>query len=174
MIPVVSKLYCSSSEVVLVVRKRPKVVNGGGFVVTNCSQRVVFRVDGCGIVGRSGEVMLRDGNSYAFDYEGLTQKLVFSVKEPNACFSRSNAIRVSLEQARGAIFEVSGSFTDRDCIILDHLGNQIAKIGVEDKVDQAMRSKDVYHVVIKPGVDQAFVFGVIAVLDYVNYESTRC
>lgn len=31
-----------------------------------------------------------------------------------------------------------------------------------------------YHVEIKAGFDQAFVFGVIAVLDYIYDGSTRC
>lgn len=61
-VPIVSKLYCSSSQVVLVVRRRPHVVNGGGFVVTDCSQKVVFRVDGCGILGTKEELVLRDGD----------------------------------------------------------------------------------------------------------------
>lgn len=60
MVPLVSKFYCSSSEVVLVVRTRPHVVNGGGFVVTDCDQKVVFSVDGCGILGKEGELILRD------------------------------------------------------------------------------------------------------------------
>ena len=62
---IVSKLYCSSSQVVLVVRKRPQVVNGGGFVVTDCSQKVVFRVDGCGILGTKDELILRDADGEA-------------------------------------------------------------------------------------------------------------
>lgn len=42
------------------------MVNGGGFVVTDCStQRVVFRVDGCGIHGTKGELILRDGDGEA-------------------------------------------------------------------------------------------------------------
>ena len=60
MVPLVSKLYCSSTEVVYVVRKRPHVINGGGFVVTNCDQKVVFSVDGCGILGKAEELILRD------------------------------------------------------------------------------------------------------------------
>lgn len=58
--PIISKTYCSSSQVVLVVRRRPHVISGGGFVVTDCSQNVIFRVDGCGILGRKGELILRD------------------------------------------------------------------------------------------------------------------
>lgn len=60
--PVVSKIYCSSSQTTLMVRMRPRMVNGGGFVVMNSGQNVVFKVDGCGILGIEGELILRDGN----------------------------------------------------------------------------------------------------------------
>lgn len=63
MMAVISKEFCSSSEVVFVVRKRPHVVTGGGFVVTDCnSQNVVFRVEGCGVLGKKDELLLRDGD----------------------------------------------------------------------------------------------------------------
>lgn len=61
-VPIVSKLYCSSSEKVFVVRRRPHVVNGGGFVVIDCNQNVIFRIDGCGILGKKNELILRDGD----------------------------------------------------------------------------------------------------------------
>lgn len=35
-------------------------------------------------------------------------------------------------------------------------------------------SKEFYQVVVQPGYDQAFVVGVIAVLDNMHGESTRC
>ena len=38
------------------------VVNGGGFVVTDFSHNVVFIVDGCGILGSKGELMVKDGD----------------------------------------------------------------------------------------------------------------
>jgi len=64
---IISKMYCSSSQAVLVVRRRPHVISGGGFVVTDCSndQKVLFRVDGCGILGTKEELLLRDGNGVA-------------------------------------------------------------------------------------------------------------
>jgi len=37
-----------------------------------------------------------------------------------------------------------------------------------------MGSKEFYQVVVQPGHDQAFVVGVIAVLDNIHGESTRC
>lgn len=65
MMPIVSKFYCSPSEVVLVIRQRPKVTSGGGFTVADCSNGVVFRVDGCGILGKKQEMILRDANGNA-------------------------------------------------------------------------------------------------------------
>ncbi|KAK6236570.1 hypothetical protein SCA6_011907 [Theobroma cacao] len=195
--PLISKLYCSSSQVVLVVRRRPHVVNGGGFVVTDCSQKVVFRIDGCGVLGTKGELVLRDGNGdalllirrkggmvealsihkrwkgYTFDYEG-SQKLVFTLKEPrSSCLAKNNAIRIATEP-KGSSFEIKGYFPDRNCSIIDSIGNIVAQIGVMKEVDELMASKDLYHVVVNPGIDQAFVFGVISVLDYIYGESTRC
>jgi hypothetical protein len=60
--PVVSKMYCLSTPAVLMIRRRPMVVNGGGFVVTDLSHNVVFIVDGCGILGSKGELMVKDGD----------------------------------------------------------------------------------------------------------------
>lgn len=66
MAPIISKLYCSASSKVFVVRRRPHVVSGGGFVVTECpSQKIVFKVDGCGILGAKDELILRDGDGDA-------------------------------------------------------------------------------------------------------------
>ncbi|GER40959.1 hypothetical protein STAS_17661 [Striga asiatica] len=116
---VVSKVYCSISDEILVVRRRPNVTNGGGFVVADGGQTVVFSVDGCGIIGRKNELFVRDGNG-----------------NPLLLIRR--------------------------------------KIGVEKEVQQVMTSRDLYYVQIKAGIDQAFIFGVIAVLDYIYDGSTRC
>ncbi|CAL5328696.1 unnamed protein product [Camellia sinensis] len=202
--PMVSKMWCSTSQVVLAVRTRPHVVYGGGFVVSDCStQKVVFKVDGCGILGKKEEMILRDGNGdalllirrkggivealninkqwkgYAFDYEG-SQKLVFTLKEPNSCLlKKNNPIRISTQHGGCGTawdFEIKGYFPDRACCIVDSIGNIIAQVDMKKEVEALMTSasKDLYHVVVKPGVDQAFVFGIIAVLDYIYDGSTRC
>ncbi|CAO2823153.1 unnamed protein product [Amaranthus hypochondriacus] len=204
LMPIISKTYCSSSQVVLVVRRRPQAVGGGGFVVTNCSQRVVFQVDGCGILGKKGELILRDHDAEPillirqlkggfvqalsiykkwkgyYDYEGY-EKSIFSIKEPNqnSCFPTNNAVRISIEpkvvgQIKDWNFEVKGYFPDKNCTIVDSLGNVVAQIGIKEEIKRAMSNKDLYHVIIQPGIDQAFVFGVIAVLDYIYHESTWC
>ncbi|XP_050379024.1 protein LURP-one-related 6 isoform X2 [Argentina anserina] len=198
MMPVISKMYCSSAQGVFVVRRRPHAVNGGGFVVTDCSQKVAFRVDGCGILGKKDELILRDGHGealllirrkgsmvealsiyrkwkgYALDYEG-SQELVFSLKEPNSCLARTQAIRISTKRTKNKDwdFEIKGYFPDKACSIVDSKGNIVSQIGVKE-LEELMGSRDLYHVVVTPGIDQAFVFGVIAVLDYIYGESTRC
>ncbi|PIN08420.1 hypothetical protein CDL12_19002 [Handroanthus impetiginosus] len=201
MMPIVSKVYCSPSAVVLVVRRRPNVANGGGFAVADCSQRVVFRVDGCGVLGKKDELVLRDSDGNAlllirrkggmvealsltrqwkgFTYDFLgSQKLVFTLKEPHSYFSNKNPIRVSIESKECSSygpFEVRGNFLERSCSIVNSMGDVVAqKIGVNKEVQQVMASRDLYHVEIKAGMDQAFIFGVIGVLDYIYDGSTRC
>lgn len=60
--PVVSKAYCSLSQTTLMIRKRPRNINGGGFVAMDASQAIAFAVDGCCVLGVNGECMVKDGN----------------------------------------------------------------------------------------------------------------
>ncbi|KAB2633985.1 protein LURP-one-related 6-like [Pyrus ussuriensis x Pyrus communis] len=195
--PIISKMYCSSSQAVLVVRRRPHVINGGGFVVTDCRQKVAFKVDGCGILGKKDEMILRDSDGdalllfrrkgatvealsiyrrwrgYSLDYEGSQDQMVFCLKEPNSCLARTRAIRISTKATKNKDwdFEIKGNFPDKDCCIVDSEGKTMAQIGVKKEM---MASEDLYHVVVTPGTDQAFVIGVITILDYIYGESTRC
>ncbi|XP_073037501.1 protein LURP-one-related 6-like isoform X2 [Primulina eburnea] len=196
MMPIVSKEYCSPDEVVRAVRRRPNVPNGGGFVVADCGQRVVFKVDGCGILGKKEKMILKDGEgndllllrrkgaiiealSITRQWKGFTRdflgsrKLVFTLKEPNSCFSKNTPIRISAESTEFSTYrnlEIMGDFQQRSCTIVGSKGDVIA----QEEVEQVMSSRDLYHVRIKAGIDQAFVFGVIAVLDYIYDGSTRC
>ncbi|KAJ1687291.1 hypothetical protein LUZ63_018681 [Rhynchospora breviuscula] len=197
LMPIVSKIFCSTLQVVLFVRKRPHLINGGGFVVMDGNQRVVFRVEGCGILGVNGELIVRDGDgtavlfirkkggvvqalsihnwwrSYLMDY-GAPSKPVFSLHEPKLSLAIINApIRITVEskgRKNNWDFEVIGSFTDRACTVKDRKGNIVAQVGAREMVAK----KEFYHVVVQPGYDQAFVVGVLAILDNINRESTRC
>ena len=67
---------------------------------------------------------------YTFVYEG-SPKLVFSLKEPNSCFTRNNAIRISVEakgRKKDSDFEINGYFPDRNCSIVDSRGNTVAQV----------------------------------------------
>ncbi|WOK97546.1 protein LURP-one-related 6 [Canna indica] len=196
LLPVVSKAYCSYSKTVLLIRKRPRNVNGGGFVVMDANQSVAFAVDGCCVLGVSGECVVRDGNGnsilvirkkggvvqalsfnnqwrgYLMDFE-MPSKLVFSLHEQKSWVFVNGSIRIFLEPKghnKRWDFEVQGSFAERTCTIRDRRGNVVAEVEEQER----MTSKDFYHVVVQPGYDQAFVIAVIAILDYINGESTRC
>lgn len=128
----------------------------------------------------------RKWKGYAYGYEG-SQKQVFSLKEPkpnSSCLLTNNviAIRVSTDhnETTGSSkswsnFEIKGYFPDRDCSIVDSVSNSIvAQVTMNLNMKATIASKDVYYVVVKPGMDQAFVVGVIATLDHIYGESTVC
>ncbi|ONK65380.1 uncharacterized protein A4U43_C07F36510 [Asparagus officinalis] len=196
LIPIVSKAFCAPTQTALTIRKRPRVVNGGGFVVLNPQQNVVFSVHGCGILGVNGELVVKDGGGASILFirkkGGLVQALsacserwrgylmefgrpnkpLFSLRDPKSCFAMKSAIRISVDRkdySNGWDFEVKGCFLEKNCTINDRRGNIVAKVGVKVKA-----SEDLYHVNVQPGYDQAFVIGVIAVLDNIYGESTRC
>ncbi|CAD6260749.1 unnamed protein product [Miscanthus lutarioriparius] len=195
-IPVVSKIFCSGTPTMLMIRRRPIVVNGGGFVVTDLSHNIVFVVDGCGILGSKGELMVKDGegepilfiskkggivqalstrnkwNGYSIDYQGKN-KLVFSLTDPKSCTAQGAPIRIHIEPKRNCKnwdFEIGGSFADRDCTIVDCTRKIVAQMGMKELIG----GKDFYHVEVQSGYDQAFIIGVMAILDSIHGESTRC
>lgn len=171
-------------------------MNGGGFVVTDISHNVVFVVDGCGILGSKGELKVKNGegepilsiskkggivqalstrnrwNGYSMDYQGK-DKLVFSLTDPKSCIAQGAPIRIHIEPKRHCKnwdFEISGSFTDRDCTIVDCTRKTVAQMGRKEMI----KGKDFYHVDVHSGYDQAFIVGVMAILDNIHGESTIC
>ncbi|KAL1189092.1 Protein LURP-one-related 16 [Cardamine amara subsp. amara] len=200
--PVVSRRYSSESEVVLVVRRRPQMVNGGGFVVSNSKQQIVFRVDGCGVLGTKGKLLLTnsDGDDlllirkmalnmvhkkwkgFGYDKEGA-EKLAFTLKDPkDSCLVQNGSIRISVHgkpnissNRSNKYVEIKGSFTDRDCNIMDSDGRAIAQVRREKEIEEMVgNNKDLYNVIVKAKVDQSFILGLIAILDYIHGESTIC
>lgn len=118
----------------------------------------------------------RQWRGFASDQQG-PQRLAFILKDPpRSCFPINNAIRIwtqpSLNNGKDWDFEIRGNFADKDCNIVDHHGTVVAQIAVRKELMTTRH--DLYHVVISPGVDQAFVVGVIAVLDSIYGESTVC
>ncbi|CAN6478689.1 unnamed protein product [Victoria cruziana] len=190
--PVLSKQFCSISQTTFSVRKRPRAVHGGGFVVSDCSsQQLIFRTEACAAFGVKGELVLRDSDgialflvrkkavsfhrqwrAYSLDYEGI-ERLIFSVKEPLLCFTKKCSLKVQLATSsfNAWDFEISGSFTGRACTIKDHGGKLVAEVRAQNKAGTLV-SKDLYYVIVQPGFDQAFVFGIIAILDNIYEGST--
>jgi uncharacterized protein YxjI len=48
-------------------------------------------------------------------------------------------------------------------------------VRIEKEMEEMVgNKKDLYHVIVKPNVDQSFIVGLIAILDYIHGESTIC
>lgn len=187
--PIVSKLYCSQRDTFFLLRRRPKVANGGGLTVVDASQRLVFTVEGCGILGKKDELLLKDADGNAlllirhtqggiiealaltrkwkgFSYDNYSgpPKPVFTLKQPISCFSVNSSIKIS---AGSTGFAIRGNLWDGSCTVVNCYGQLIAEVEVKNV-------EDMYSVKIMGGADQVFVIGVIAVLDYINGGSTAC
>jgi len=106
------------------------------------------------------------------DYQGKN-KLVFSLTDPKLCTAQGAPIRIHIEPKRHCKnwdFEIGGSFADRDCTIVDCTRKIVAQMGTKEPIG----GKDFYHVEVQSGYDQAFIIGVMAILDNIHGESTRC
>nr|ABR17557.1 unknown [Picea sitchensis] len=198
--PVVSKQFCSTSKTAFLVRKRPCAVNGGGFVVTDCGGNEVFRVEGCGLMVKH-QAVLKDGEgkpiltlkrkvgvvevfSFHKQWQGFVrdeidgvEKPIFKVTASTLSCSEKNPIKVSLTNSsnhrKRLEYEIVGSFTERACGIYADSNFIVAEVKMNDAITDVMGSiKDIYSVVVQPGVDQAFVFGLVAVLDKLNGEDS--
>ncbi|KAJ4731114.1 LURP-one-like protein (DUF567) [Rhynchospora pubera] len=112
-------------------------------------------------------------NGYSIDYQGQN-KLVFTLTDPKSCFALNSAVRISIKPKKESNsswdFEIHGSFVDKAFTIIDYYGRIVAQVQVEEVIG----SKDLYQVSVQPGYDQAFVIGIIAVLDNIFGESTSC
>ncbi|KAL5650171.1 hypothetical protein ACJX0J_040980, partial [Zea mays] len=81
-------------------------------------------------------------NGYSMDYQGKN-KLVFSLTDPKSCTAQG-----------------------RDCTIVDCTRKIVAQMGKKE----LMGGKDFYHVEVQSGYDQAFIIGVMAILDSIHGE----
>ncbi|GLJ11801.1 hypothetical protein SUGI_0177330 [Cryptomeria japonica] len=193
--PVVSKQFCSTSLKVFTVRKRPCTINGGGFVVMDSSHGdEIFRVEGCGAAVKD-RALLQDaeGNGVLCIKREVGIVQVFSLhkkwkgfvpdeidghekpifKASSSICSANDSVKVSLIQSKakkGWDYEIVGSFAERACTIYDDSHAIAAKVSLNNVVKDAIRSKDVYNVEVQAGIDQAFVFGLVAVLEKLSGE----
>lgn len=74
----------------------------------------------------------RKWKGYSFDYKG-SQQLVFTLKQPNSCLARNNALTVSIDPKgnnKHSDYKINGYFPDRACSIVDSRGNIVAQVPI--------------------------------------------
>ncbi|GLJ13730.1 hypothetical protein SUGI_0219130 [Cryptomeria japonica] len=188
--PVVGEEFCSSSVTVLTVRKKDLVFSGGGFIVTNsCTGQIAFRVDGRGL-SSTNKLILMDPLGkplltlhrkafrilhrwYGFHGEACDgQKPIFSVNKLSM-FSKNEVAEAFVGSSRGmkhSAYKVLGNYSKRHCSIYNGLGTLVAEVKRKFATSDVVLSKDVFNVVVKVGIDQAFMMGLIVILHQMSGE----
>lgn len=189
--PIVDKKFCSSSLVVLTVRKKPLVFSGGGFTVTDSSGQVVFMVDGRGpsfshrlvLMDALGKplltlhhkvlnIMYNAWDGFVGDkYEG--QKPIFRLRK-SFIFNRNALIEVFLSSNKRKEhfdYKIEGCYMERYCTIYSDARTIVAEVKRKYATPEVLLSKDVYNVVVRAGLDQAFIMGLVIILHQMSGEN---
>lgn len=189
--PIVGQQFCSSSLVVLTVRKKPLIFSGGGFTVTDSSGQVVFMVDGRGpsfshrllLMDALGKplltlhrkvlnIMYNTWNGFAGDKcDG--QKPIFRIRK-SFIFNRNAVIEVFLSsnKRKGQFdYKIEGCYMERYCTFYSDDRTIIAEVKRKYATPEVLLSKDVYNVVVRAGIDQAFIMGLVVILHQMSGEN---
>eukprot|EP01018_Ginkgo_biloba_P036913 Gb_03095 [translate_table: standard] len=190
--PVVGKQFCSPSLIVLTVRKKPLVFSGGGFTVTDSNGRVVFRVDGRGPSLRD-KLLLMDGVGKPLltlhrkvltmynRWDGFSgekrvgQKPIFSVRR-SIIFQTKGSTEVfmgSNKRKKHSDYKIEGCYLERSCTVYNGSDPRaiVAEVKRKCATSEVMLSKDVYIVVVRAGLDQAFIMGLVVILHQMSREN---
>ncbi|XP_057858909.2 protein LURP-one-related 5-like [Cryptomeria japonica] len=188
--PVVGEDFCSSSVTVLTVRKKALVFSGGGFIVTNsCTGEIAFRVDGRGLSSTNKLILMdplgkplltlhRKAFRILHHWYGIHgeachgQKPIFSVSK-SSMFTKNEVAEAFVGSTRGkkhSYYKVLGNYSERHCSIYNGLGTLVAEVKRKFATSDVMLSKDVFNVVVKAGIDQAFMMGLIVILHQMSGE----
>ncbi|GLJ13731.1 hypothetical protein SUGI_0219150 [Cryptomeria japonica] len=188
--PVVGEEFCSSSVTVLTVRKKDLVFSRGGFIVTNsCTGQIAFRVDGRDL-SSTNKLILMDPLGkplltlhhkafrilhrwYGFHGEACDgQKAIFRVRK-SSMFSKNEVAEALVGSTRGkkhSDYKVLGNYSERHCSIYNGVGTLVAEVKRKFAASDVMLSKDVFNVVVKAGIDQAFMMALIVILHQMSRE----
>lgn len=189
--PIVSKQFCSTSHKQFIVRRRPCVVNGGGLVVTDCGGSEVFRLEGCGPTAKH-QFLLKDCDGKPIltlkREDGVVQVLSFQKQwkgfvgneidgHPTPIFKvtasaiscrQKNPIKISLNDSlknkKKWDYEIVRNLTEQSCAVYDDSGTIAAEATLKDAIE------DIFSISVQPGIDQAFIFGLGAILHKLNGE----
>eukprot|EP01018_Ginkgo_biloba_P039551 Gb_19661 [translate_table: standard] len=170
-------------ETVLTVCKKALFFTGTGFMVTDSNGNMVFRVESYGSSLKE-EVVIMDGAGRAlltlrhknqrlslYDrWEGFYGELAGDHK-PKPSFSvkrLSKPAQKLMNSKKQCGYKIEGSFCNRDCTIYSGCQSLVAQIKRKQATSEVMLEKDVFSLVVQPGFDQAFVVGMIVILDHVN------
>lgn len=182
--------FCKDSAMALTVWKKSLVFSCSGFTVYDSSGNLVFRVDNyCS--DPMNEILLMDDRGMALltihrkrlslhnEWQGFlgefqeAQKPLFVVrKAPSLLLPTNNLGEVYLgsfdksKQKQNSDYHIEGCYAKRSFTIFNSSGNVVAEGKPKQvKSDQIKLGGDVFNLVVQPGYDQAFVMGLIIILN---------
>jgi hypothetical protein len=177
--PVVNNKFCSNSRSTFTVRKMPPVSYNVGVIVIEDSEGCKkFIVEELALKESDGNLILTvEPKDMMLNLTGQKQWKAFPKSDLEPLFTLKysgpkNSIKVSLTNSKRCDYEIEeGSFEKPIFTIFDMSGD-IPRIAAEVNLNNLLRDdkekikiKSAYNVEVEPGYDQAFIFGLVAVLE---------
>lgn len=187
---VVDDKFCTDSAMALTVWKKSLVLSCSGFTVYDPIGNLVFRVDNyCS--HPKNEVLLMDAAGTALltmrrkrlslhnEWQGFlgefqdSQKPLFVVKRAPSLLITTNklaevyvGVPTKSKQNPHSHYHIEGCYAKRSFTILNSCGDVVAEVKPKQVRTAGIKlGGDVFNLVVWPGYDQAFIMGLIVILD---------
>ncbi|KAK8697748.1 hypothetical protein V6N13_113886 [Hibiscus sabdariffa] len=175
-------------EAILTVWKKSLLFNCNGFTVFDSKGDLVFRVDNY-MEGNKGEILLMDarGNplltirrkkmslgDHWFVYEGETRvNPRFSVKK-SVNILRNKCLAYVNNQRNNIMYEIEGSYSQRNCTVYDDKRRPVAEIKRKEAVGGVAFGTDVFRLIVRPDyITQESAMALLILLDQMFGSSKR-
>uniref|UniRef100_A0A0C9S982 TSA: Wollemia nobilis Ref_Wollemi_Transcript_8676_899 transcribed RNA sequence n=1 Tax=Wollemia nobilis TaxID=56998 RepID=A0A0C9S982_9CONI len=176
--------FCSDSTTIFTVWKKSLLFNSKGFTVFDASGNLVFRVDNyasnaCNeieLMDHAGNVLItlrRKRFSMRNRWEafrGDLRKPTFTLTKSSR-FSNKITANVFMNaggQRKQWDYQIQGGFSKPSCTVFSASGDVIAEVKRKEAKSNVMLGDDVFSLVVQPGADQAFVMGLVIILDQIS------
>jgi len=189
---VIDDKLSKASATTLTVWKKSLVFSCNGFTVFNSSGNLVFRVDNypsdpkeevllMDAAGRALLTMRRKRLSLQNEWQGFpgefrdAQKPLFVVRRASLRISSKNLAEVYVRSStktksknkRDSDYRVEGCYTKRSFTLLNRFNEVVAEVKPKQVRSDIRLGGDVFNLTVRPGYNQAFVMGLIIVLDQI-------
>ncbi|KAG6640288.1 hypothetical protein I3843_10G154800 [Carya illinoinensis] len=168
-------------------------ISGGGFVVTDTNNTVIFKVEGKLMTFHDQRVLLdadgmpivtlRQKRMTAHHrwnvYRGKSKEpgdLIFSVQRSSMIQLKAklHVFLANNTEKKVCDFMVEGTWAEKTCVVYTgDRTNILAKMEKETTIGNALIGKDKYSVTVCRNVDYAFIVALIVILDDMNHISDR-
>ncbi|KAH9606523.1 hypothetical protein KSS87_018913 [Heliosperma pusillum] len=188
---VVGEKYCYNEEIELTVHKKSMFSQGDGFLVYDSNGDIIFRVDlYCPMKPLRLVLMDTFGNplltllpkrpTLHHRLEGFIgetsdgQQPILSIWKSTMIGRSGMMAEVYHESSHDPIeYQIEGSYNERMCTIfrVEHDTSSVHVAQMKRKVEPTRKmvlSRDVFSLIIQPGVDAAFVMSLVLALDRID------